>query len=158
VQIVEDGDERLLLGDTAEQSGGGIEEAEAPLLGLQRRRRLGPPEGAPQRRYELADLAGARAEIGEEGRGGGPLGIRTDRLNPGPERGRSSVLGAAPPHDPAGGQRSTGDELLGRSGLPDARLADQGHEPTVAGTRSLELTLENAELIGTTDERTPDER
>ena len=156
VQVVEDDDERLLLGRGRQQRREGVEEAKASLVGVQ----LGGARGLAQRLAELGQQAGdpgrARAESGTQRREVGAARERAADLHPRPVGGRAAAVPAAAPRPRGPAGRGVLDELARQRGLADPRLAGQEHEPAAPGEGGLERRLELRKLAPAPHEtRTP---
>src|SRR6185436_13389690 len=102
----------------------GVEEAEARLLGRQRRRSRQVRHTLSYLRHELDDVRRRGAELGRELAGIGVADAPAQDLRPGPEGRRSVVLVAAAAVDARAALPGDRAQLLRGPRLSDAGLAD----------------------------------
>ncbi len=149
VQIVEDGDDRLLPREALEELASGPED----LLDRELLKRV------PHRRRDAVthlDIVDECRQPGPGDIGGIPLldrGRLADGLGQRPERDSLSVRETAPADDRRPPFEAS-DELAGEAGFPDARLAENRDEPARLGSRArVECFRQQAQLLLTADDR-----
>jgi hypothetical protein len=129
VQIVEHQHQRLGAAGVLQELGDAVEETEAHLIRLERRRRRQTGETLAHVGDHLGDVGRARSHLGAQRLRVALVYVGAHDLHPGPVGGCPGALVTASPENLRAAQPRVGAELLRRARLADAGLAHQHQHP-----------------------------
>jgi hypothetical protein len=146
VKVVEEDDDGPAFGRPPQQCGQALEEAQARLHRIGRRRRLEGPQTLTDLRYDRREIDRRSAKHAGQRHGVVMLDVSSDRLGPRPVGREPMMLRAPSPENGFVRQVRAHQELLDGARLADTGFADERDEPTTGGAGVIEAAHERVEL------------